>query len=501
MKRALAALLAVSLLGCFEEELTLTLQPDGQGSLRLERTLSAPLSRTITDEAHYAAHTLAEWRGVVAWSDVVAERRDGRVTVAGTAWFRDANLLRRTTPRDGLRVSVLRGPGMLDVAVVEEPGMTGERLLAAPDREPDRRLLAQALAGFQRRVTLALPGEAIRPLGLEPVKDERERVAFLRGRAAVETEARALNALARDLATRIAAKATNSDSASKVLNAEIQKRASHTVRCDVKPGAGSSPQFRRDLTAAIATWRSSPWAEKVRAERGVMGETTLDAPLDPFEPNETDETAAELSLGAQEGLLCSGEDWYRVSVPAGKELHVDLGFEHAEGDLDLEIFGPVGASRSASQDDGEAASLTVLEESNEVLVRVHGAWAPYTLSTRLLDAQEIDVHEPNDSFEAAKPLTPDRYSGLRCNGEDWYRVEVPAESGLRVEITAPAEAGDLDLALHGADRRLLGESIGRTGSEAVILQPGPARTVFVRVFGANAIYAFTLDLTEEANDE
>ena len=128
MKRALAALIAVSLLGCFEEELTLELQPNGQGSLRLERTASAALSRTVTDETRYAALVLADWRGVVAWSDIVAERRGGRIHVAATGWFRDANLLRRTTPRDGLRVSVVRGPGLLNVAVLEEPGVTGERL-------------------------------------------------------------------------------------------------------------------------------------------------------------------------------------------------------------------------------------------------------------------------------------------------------------------------------------------------------------------------------------
>ncbi len=130
-------------------------------------------------------------------------------------------------------------------------------------------------------------------------------------------------------------------------------------------------------------------------------------------------------------------------------------------------------------------------------MRVHGAWATYSLTTRLANAGDADVYEPNDSFEAAKPFTPDRYSGLRCNGEDWYRVEVPEGSTLSVKVTSPPEAGDLDLALYAPDRRLLRESTGRAATEVVTLKPGPARTVFVRVFGANATYAITLDVILE----
>lgn len=81
-------------------------------------------------------------------------------------------------------------------------------------------------------------------------------------------------------------------------------------------------------------------------DEGVCNEQPFgcDGKDDTLEPNDSRATAADVAEGATEGLYsCIGnEDWYRVTVPAGKIARVGIEFSHNAGDLDLVAYDEAG---------------------------------------------------------------------------------------------------------------------------------------------------------------
>jgi hypothetical protein len=75
-----------------------------------------------------------------------------------------------------------------------------------------------------------------------------------------------------------------------------------------------------------------------------------------------------------------------------------------------------------------------------------------------------DAHEPNDTKQTAKDAPMGTTEGLlSCSGdEDWYRVNVPAGTIVRVGIRFKHGAGDIDFVAYNADGELLGSRIGNS---------------------------------------
>lgn len=77
---------------------------------------------------------------------------------------------------------------------------------------------------------------------------------------------------------------------------------------------------------------------------------------DAFEPNNTSGTATTIQPGAFPDMsICSlvQDDYYRLLVPAGRTLNVDLAFDHNEGDIELFLYnnqggGFLGASQGTT---------------------------------------------------------------------------------------------------------------------------------------------------------
>ncbi len=70
---------------------------------------------------------------------------------------------------------------------------------------------------------------------------------------------------------------------------------------------------------------------------------------DSYENNDTCSTARTMTAGTYSNLVvkryASGdEDWYAVSTPAGATLTVTLSFTHANGDIDLQLYGACGGA-------------------------------------------------------------------------------------------------------------------------------------------------------------
>lgn len=94
--------------------------------------------------------------------------------------------------------------------------------------------------------------------------------------------------------------------------------------------------------------------------------------VDAFEPNQGSGTATPASSGVDYcGLsICAGDvDWFRFNVTGPMTARIE--FLHAEGDLDLEIYGPSYVSGSYSKTDDEAVTLNNLTPGT-YYARVYG---------------------------------------------------------------------------------------------------------------------------------
>lgn len=84
---------------------------------------------------------------------------------------------------------------------------------------------------------------------------------------------------------------------------------------------------------------------------------------DGFENNDSCGAAAPFSDGTSSNLVVKADDddWYSLTVPAGNQLNVSLGFTHAYGDIDMKLFNACGGSQlaiSESATNNEALSWT-----------------------------------------------------------------------------------------------------------------------------------------------
>jgi hypothetical protein len=127
--------------------------------------------------------------------------------------------------------------------------------------------------------------------------------------------------------------------------------------------------------------------------------------------NESAMEAALITEGVYEGMSICGqdEDWFRVEAGPHELVRVSLSFEHARGDLDLElsapnVLPPLQDNAASSTDDELAELITPCEAEGgvELLVRVHGflnAQNSYSL-TLTREPLEGDCEQPcSDTFE------------------------------------------------------------------------------------------------------
>lgn len=92
---------------------------------------------------------------------------------------------------------------------------------------------------------------------------------------------------------------------------------------------------------------------------------------------------------------CWGADWYPIEVQPGKHVKVDLGFKHAEGDLDLALLSEEGTELSASSGQNDVEGLRwAATQGGTVLLQVkhvHRGRAPYDLRVSLGAAAASDL--------------------------------------------------------------------------------------------------------------
>ncbi|MFB6141901.1 MAG: pre-peptidase C-terminal domain-containing protein [Halorientalis sp.] len=156
---------------------------------------------------------------------------------------------------------------------------------------------------------------------------------------------------------------------------------------------------------------------------------------DRFEDNDGQDAATGLPPGSYGNLTIDSaddEDFYAVYLAEGQTLTAEMGFSHADGDLDLEVQGPDGGveGSSVSVTDGETVETTA-DESGIYYVRAYGfvgATAPYDLTLEV-DGAGTNATSLSVEATAASPGETTTITYTVTNNGDAPR-SVRVESGV-----------------------------------------------------------------------
>ncbi|HVR20818.1 MAG TPA: hypothetical protein VMS65_14005, partial [Polyangiaceae bacterium] len=103
---------------------------------------------------------------------------------------------------------------------------------------------------------------------------------------------------------------------------------------------------------------------------------------DPWEPNDTRETAAPLQTETTSGSVCGEDDWFTFGGGTpGTARVLTLDFVHENGDLDVRLFQP-DMTELASQGITDQERIAFTSQAGIYFVRVYGfsgAVGDYTL--------------------------------------------------------------------------------------------------------------------------
>ena len=241
---------------------------------------------------------------------------------------------------------------------------------------------------------------------------------------------------------------------------------------------------------------------------------------DAYEPNDSFAAAALLDAPTDSSFenlsihVSGNEDYFRVVASETGTLTFRADFDHAQGDLDMIVYGPAQNWLGISETTTNSEQVTISAVAgDDYFVRVfgyNGATNPtYSLT---VDQPEppvppsLDAFEPNDSFATAVGLDGSTDSllqnlSIHAAGNDDYFSVTPENAGLLTfGIDFDHAAGDLDIELLDAAQNRLALSETVTNAEQVTIDAIAGETYVLRVYGYNdavsADYDLTLDVPE-----
>lgn len=520
-------LAVVALTGCLEEDLTVRLEPDGRGTIHLDRKVGKQLSEMVLGFAEmaggrdaavkgFAASQLGNLQGIDAWSDVEARvTEDGLLHITATGWFSDLAQVQQSSDSSQSGFTVVREGDTWTVRYGEvmegaPTGPSGKSPLemSAEELEAMRGQMAMIggmLQGFRQQVILELPGE---PTAAEGWSERQgTRVSVQRDAAWLQGMLEGMMDRAGELRAEIEAGRLEREAADEQLKEWLTARSRTEVTFVPRARTGQN-DFEARYQAAVQAWEGSEWQLAIQEARDKGGQLNLGASDEPppegldrsepdaFEPNDTQEQAKELKPGRHENLLLvGGEDWYRLTIPADKELKVEVGFDNSVGDIDLELRAKTGEALTSATGYGNFERLRYAPgASATVYLRVYNAANPYHLQVELIDYVPADRFEPNDSPSQAKPIEVGQHGDLVCTGNDYYAIEVPRGQILEVVIEF-ADGTDLDLKVLDENESQVATSTGWEPRERVACI-SPGGRLLVGVYNAEGPYTMQVALRE-----
>ena len=184
---------------------------------------------------------------------------------------------------------------------------------------------------------------------------------------------------------------------------------------------------------------------------GITGGCTSDA----LEPNDLPEEATSLVADGEHLSLCPPSefqpdfDWFTYHLHPGDELGLRLDFARYHGDMSLALWKDGLLLATGTPDENGASLAATVTEPGDFYVEIYGTGVTnnayvYTAETTIAPCPS-DGFEPNGSVADAVNLRQGEYDSLvHCHhGEDWFRVDIPADSRLFLAVSSePTVPGD-----------------------------------------------------------
>lgn len=294
-----AACVAASLVGCFEEKDSIVVYPDGSGKIHIHEKLGEQLTSLILTFAEddqkkkeaidSSLHKeLSKWDGVVAWTDLKAElktepdAKEGRVILEATGWFEDVTKLGKVSADSAEKITWTKSGDGFTLEWTEDREKKEEDKDPLESHSiPKPEEMSQVMAilkdlRIERHVTM--PGPITDAVG---AKEKKDRVAssVVTGKE-LETEVADLMTLADALRKKVAAKETTKDKANDELRARMKKLTADSsgdlkLTCGAADVAAEQKAHREALESAKKSWDASEDKKKVeearKSERASMG--------------------------------------------------------------------------------------------------------------------------------------------------------------------------------------------------------------------------------------
>lgn len=236
---------------------------------------------------------------------------------------------------------------------------------------------------------------------------------------------------------------------------------------------------------------------------------------DAYEDNDVATSAYTLLSNTSRLSLIDGsatqadDDWYELFVPEDNlGLYVECFFDHVDGDIDFEIYDPLGTPivRRESETDNELFDFNGVIPEGTYQIRVYGPGLGSEYDLYCI-VRTIDAFEENDVKDEAYDISQSEGDllsslGIATQGDDdWYRFST-AESNevVAVNLTYSHEYGDINLELYDSGGSLLADSVTVEDFEYIQQQLGGSGDYFLRVYGDNLNNSYDLFWNAELED-
>ena len=219
---------------------------------------------------------------------------------------------------------------------------------------------------------------------------------------------------------------------------------------------------------------NSPYALNVSVNLAVC----LD---DSWENNDTDAAAPVITGGSWPGIQAcpTDDDWFAVEAMIGDVLSVQAGFEHAYGDIQMELYDPdlVLLDSSMTSDDDEALGPSTVAVAGYHLIRAWLASESDLVPGNDYDMTVIhwaascvdDASENNDSdLQTAPGFAGNIPDLMSCPGdEDWFLTPLLVADTLGIDLTFAHAEGDIDVEILDPALNVIASSNSTTDNESI----------------------------------
>ncbi|MBN1515317.1 pre-peptidase C-terminal domain-containing protein, partial [Candidatus Sumerlaeota bacterium] len=211
--------------------------------------------------------------------------------------------------------------------------------------------------------------------------------------------------------------------------------------------------------------------------------------------NDTNGSENQLSYIDGMGVQLN-DDWYHISVDENSNfLSIDAIFEHAGGNIDIQLYDQNGAllASSLSTTDNEHIGFVLPGGVTDYYIRVTGdnSGNEYDL---IWNGYVEDGYNNNDMGNAYD-LTGNEGEGLPDgqgvqSGSDWYEICVgPEEDVLEITVTFDHSQGNIDVILYNSAGVEIARAESTTDNEVIVFAlppadpPGSTRCYYIEIIG------------------